>query len=342
MTLQTSHGSGRTGSLRVLRSGAVLGLALCATVAAGCSSTGGAPESTGGGSNAGTADTPRATIAMITHEVPGDSFWDLIRKGAEAAAAKDNIELRYSADPEAPNQANLVQSAIDSNVDGIALAKPDAMAPAVEAATAKGIPVVAFNSGYDVWEEQGVSQYFGQDETIAGRTAGERLTADGATKVLCIIQEQGQVALESRCAGVTEGFTGGSTEILNVNSEDMPSVEATITAKLQQDPTIDHIVALGAPIALTAVQSKANAGSDATVVTFDTNAALVDAIQSGDVEWAIDQQPYLQGYLAVDSLWLYLNNGNTIGGGQPVLTGPAFIDASNIDSIAEYARNGTR
>ena len=74
-------------------------------------------------------DTPRVTIAMITHEVPGDSFWDLVRKGAETAAKKDNIELRYSNDPEAPNQANLVQSAIDSGVKGIAvtLAKPDAM-----------------------------------------------------------------------------------------------------------------------------------------------------------------------------------------------------------------------
>ena len=88
------------------------------------------------------ADTPRMTIAMITHEVPGDSFWDLIRKGAETAAKKDNIELRYSNDPEAPNQANLVQTAIDSGVKGIAvtLAKPDAMRAAVKAAKAQGHP----------------------------------------------------------------------------------------------------------------------------------------------------------------------------------------------------------
>ncbi|WP_252342235.1 substrate-binding domain-containing protein [Rhodococcus sp. 14-2483-1-2] len=320
-----------------------MGVALAASVAA-CSSSGGAPEESDSGNNAGVADTPAATIAMITHEAPGDTFWDLVRKGAEAAAAKDNIELRYSADPEAPNQANFVQSAIDSKVDGIAvtLAKPDAMAPAVETATAAGIPVVAFNSGYDSWKDMGVGQYFGQDETIAGQAAGARLTADGAKKTLCIIHEQGAVSLEARCAGVEQGFTDGSTEILNVNNKDLPSVEATITAKLQQDPAIDHIVALGAPIALTAVQSKANAGSNATVVTFDTNAALVDAIKSGDVAWAIDQQPYLQGYLAIDALWLYINNGNTIGGGTPVLTGPAFIDSSNIDAIAEYAQNGTR
>jgi simple sugar transport system substrate-binding protein len=322
---------------------AIVGAGVLVLGIASCSSTGGKPEETGGGMGAGQANTPRVTVAMITHEVPGDSFWDLIRKGAQAAADKDNIELRYSNDPEAPNQANLVQTAIDSGVKGIALtlAKPDAMAPAVKAATAKNIPVVAFNSGFDNWKAMGVQEYFGQDEKLAGIAAGERLQKDGAKKIICVIQEQGQVALESRCAGVREGFKGQS-EILNVNSKDMPSVESTITAKLQSDKSVDHVVALGAPIALAAVQSKNNAGSSAEIVTFDTNAALVDAIQSGDVKWAVDQQPFLQGYLAIDSLWLFINNKNLIGGGQATLTGPSFIDETNIESVAELAKSGTR
>lgn len=325
------------------RLAAIAGAGVIALGIVSCSSTGGKPESSGEGMGGGTVDTPRMTVAMITHEVPGDSFWDLIRKGAETAAKKDNIELRYSNDPEAPNQANLVQSAIDSGVDGIAitLAKPDAMAPAVKAAIDKGIPVVAFNSGFDNFKQMGVQEYFGQDEKLAGIAAGERLTKDGAQNVICVIQEQGQVALESRCAGVTQGFKG-KTEILNVNSKDMPSVEATITAKLQQDRTIDHVVALGAPIALTAVQSAGNAGSSAKIVTFDTNAALVDAIKGGQVQWAVDQQPFLQGYLAIDGLWLFKNNKNLIGGGEPTLTGPSFIDGSNIDAVAELAKAGTR
>ncbi|MGB3351577.1 MAG: substrate-binding domain-containing protein [Mycobacterium sp.] len=307
-----------------------------------CSSTGGAPEGSGEGSGGGTVDTPRMTIAMITHEVPGDSFWDLVRKGAETAAKKDNIELRYSNDPEAPNQANLVQSAVDSGVDGIAvtLAKPDAMRAAVDAAAAKGIPVVAFNAGMDSWQELGVKEYFGQDGFIAGQGVGDRLRSEGATKALCVIQEQGHVDLEARCAGVRDTFP--ATEVLNVNGKDMPSVESTMTAKLQQDPSVDYVVTLGAPFALTAVQSASRAGSETKIGTFDTNAALVGAIESGDVQWAVDQQPYLQGYLAVDSLWLYLSNGNVLGGGQPTLTGPAFIDSTNIDAVAEYAKGGTR
>src|SRR3954454_17074526 len=330
--------------MKFVRLAAAAGAGVIALALVSCSSTGGKPAGTGdGGGGGGSVDTPRMTVAMITHEVPGDSFWDLIRKGAESAAKKDNIELRYSNDPEAPNQANLVQSAIDSGVDGIAvtLAKPDAMAPAVKAAIAKGIPVVAFNSGFDNFKAMGVQEYFGQDEKLAGIAAGEKLTADGAKNIIYVIQEQGQVALESRCAGVKESFKG-QFEILNVNSKDMPSVESTITAKLQQDPSVDHVMALGAPIALAAVQSVGNAGSSAKVATFDTNAALVDAIKGGKVQWAADQQPFLQGYLAIDSLWLYINNKNLIGGGQATLTGPSFIDETNIDSVAELAKSGTR
>ena len=74
-----------------------------------------AAAAAGGGVN-----TPRVTIAMVTHEAPGDTFWDLIRKGAQAAADKDNIELKYSAEQEGPEQGNLVQNAVDSKVAGIA------------------------------------------------------------------------------------------------------------------------------------------------------------------------------------------------------------------------------
>ena len=292
---------------------------------------------------AGQADTPRFTVAMVTHGPPGDTFWDLIRKGAETAAKKDNIDLKYSAELQAPDQANLVQNAVDSKVAGVAvtMSKPEAITPAVQRAVSAGIPVVAFNAGIDAWKAAGAKAYFGQDEQISGEAAGKRLATDGARKVICVIQDQGNVALESRCAGVKAGF-GGPVENLNVNGTDMPSVQSTITAKLQQDPSIDYIVTLGAPIALTAVESVKSAGSKAKIATFDTNAELVDAIQAGNIQWAVDQQPFLQGYLAIDSLWLYLNNRNIIGGGQPVLTGPAFVDKSNIDAIVTYAKNGTR
>ncbi|KOG19480.1 substrate-binding domain-containing protein [Streptomyces viridochromogenes] len=317
-----------------------------ALFAAGCSSSSGGKEAEEGsaGASAGKATTPRMTVAMVTHAAPGDTFWDLIRKGAEAAAAKDNIKLVYSSDPSAGNQANLVQNAIDQKVDGIALtaAKPSAMKAVVAKATAAGIPVVGFNAGLDDWKGLGMLEYFGQDENIAGEAFGERLNETGAQHALCVIQEQGHVALEARCAGLKKGFEG-KTDILYVNGTDMPSVKSTITAKLQQDSSVDQVVTLGAPFALTAVQSVSDTGGKAKVATFDLNKELVTAVQDGKVEFAVDQQPYLQGYLAVDSLWLYRTNGNFSGGGTaPVLTGPAFITKDNVDAVAEFAAKGTR
>ena len=269
-------------------------LAVGTLLAAGCSSGSGGKKSEAGGTDAaaGKATTPRMTVALVTHAAPGDTFWDLIRKGAQAAAAKDNIKLIYSSDPVAGNQANLVQNAIDQKVDGIALtaAKPDAMRGVVAKAKAAGIPVVGFNSGLDDWKELGMLEYFGQDENIAGQAFGERLNRLGAKHAVCVVQEQGQVALEARCAGLKKGFEG-TTENLYVNGTDMPSVKSTLTAALQKDSSIDQVVTLGAPIAMTAVQSVKDAGSKAKVATFDLNKELVGAVQGGSIEFAEDQQP---------------------------------------------------
>ncbi|MPY64284.1 substrate-binding domain-containing protein, partial [Streptomyces spongiae] len=290
-----------------------------ALLIAGCSSSSGGKKSEEGGddASAGKANTPRMTVALVTHQAPGDTFWDIVRKGAEAAAAKDNIKLIYSADPNAGNQANLVQNAIDQKVDGIAvtLAKPDALKDVAAKAEKVGIPVVGLNSGLSDWKSLNLLEFFGQDETVAGEALGKRLNEAGAKHAVCVVQEQGNIGLEQRCAGVKKTFEG-KTENLNVNGTDMPSVKSTINAKLKQDDSIDYVVALGAPFALTAAQSVSEAGSKAKVATFDLNKELTSAIKDGDIEFAVDQQPYLQGYLSIDSLWLYKNNGNYMGGGE--------------------------
>jgi simple sugar transport system substrate-binding protein len=320
--------------------------AAAALTLAGCASSHGGKKAEEAAQNAsaGRANTPRMTVALVTHQAPGDTFWDTVRKGAEAAAAKDNIKLVYSADPNAGNQANLVQNAIDQSVDGIAvtLAKPDAMKNVLGKAEQAGIPVVGLNSGLSDWKKLGLLEFFGQDESVAGEAFGDKLNTTGAKKIVCVIQEQGNVGLTQRCDGVKKTFKG-TTETLYVNGTDMSSVKSTITAKLQQDKAIDYVVTLGAPFALTAVQSASDAGSKAKIATFDLNKDLTAAIQKGTIQFAVDQQPYLQGYLAIDSLWLYKNNGNYSGGGvQPVLTGPPFVDKTNVDKVAQFAAKGTR
>jgi simple sugar transport system substrate-binding protein len=300
-----------------------------------------------GGKQATTgATTQKLTIAMVTHAAAGDTFWDIVRKGANAAAAKDNVTLKYSADPQSANQANLIQGAIDSKVDGIAvtLSDPAALTPVIKSAAAAGIPVVAFNQGISDYQASGALSYFGSNEQLAGEEAGKRAATAGAKHMLCIPQAQGSVALETRCNGVQKGFTasGGAYDKIYVNQLDMPSVRTTIAAKLKQDPSIDYVIVLGAPIALTAIESLKDAGSKAKLATFDSNPQIIDPVKNGSVQFLIDQQPYMQGYLAVDSLWLYKANGNVIGGGLPVPTGPYVVDKANIDSFAKFAAGGTR
>jgi simple sugar transport system substrate-binding protein len=324
--------------------GAAIGAALVAALAA-CSSQGGAqnqPDTASGGSG-GTAVTggENYTIAMITHEQAGDTFWDKIRAGAEDAATSHGIELKYSNNEQGPEQATLVQNAIDSQVDGIAvtLSSADAVVPVAKKAADAGIPVVAFNQGIDQYVDAGAKMYFGSDEDLAGQTIGEKITAEGGGKTLCIIQAQGSVALETRCAGVKK--TMPNTENLQVNGADLPSVQQTIQAKLAEDTSITHIVTLGAPIAMAALQAQGDAGT-AKLITFDLNQDAAKAIQDGKIQFSVDQQPYVQGYMAVESLWLNLSNGNDIGGGKPTLTGPSLVDSSNIDQILPYTANNKR
>ncbi|MFE5599687.1 substrate-binding domain-containing protein [Streptomyces coelicoflavus] len=321
---------------------AALAAAVC-LLAAGCSALGGDED----GPAADTAGGPggdRMKIVMVTHGGEGDAFWDRVRKGAEAAAAKDGVDLTYAGDADTADQADLVRDAVRDKADGIAvtLAKPRAMKGAVAEAKAAGIPVVGLNSGIDAWRSTGLLGYFGQDESVAGRAVGDKLNDLRAKHALCVIHERGNVALEARCAGVKKTF-GGETEMLYVEGTDMKAVGAAVTARLRQDTSIDEVVMNGAAFALTAVKSVDEAGSKAHVATFDLDNDLVAAVKRGDVQFAVDQQPYLQGYLAVDALWLYRTNGNVSGGGvAPVLTGPAFVTRTNADSVAEFAAGGTR
>lgn len=302
---------------------------------AGCSGSGTGDSDPGAG---------RLKIALVSHGDNDDAFWDLVRRGAEAAAAKDGVELTFASDSDAAGQAELVRDAIRDKADGIAvtLAKPEAMKGPVAEARAAGIPVVALNSGIDAWHTEGVLEYFGQDESLAGRAVGDKLDDLKARHALCVIHERGNVALEARCAGVKKTFAG-KTDMLYVDGSDMNAVSDSLTAGLRQDPSIDEVVTNGAQFALAAVKSVKAAGLRAQVATFDLNKDLVKAVQDGDVQFAVDQQPYLQGYLAVDALWLYRTNGNTSGGGvAPVLTGPAFVTRTNVAAVARFAADGTR
>ena len=324
------------------RKGLTLAAVAAATVLAlsACSGGGAPPKTdTGGGGGGGNSG---YTFAMITHETPGDTFWDRIKSGANQAAKDTGSTLKYSSDPDATKQAVLIQNAIDSKVDGIAttLVTPDALIPTVKKAIAAGIPVDSFNSGFAYFQQAGALTHFSSDEFLAGQQAGKKVEAAGGKKILCTIQQTGSVALEDRCKGVKDSFP--NTENIQVNGADDSAVTSAIQAKLSQDTSIDWVITLGALQALDTIKAIPAAKSSAKVGTFDLNVDAAQAVKDGKLQFCIDQQPYLQGYLAVTQLYLYKKNGNIMGGGKAVLTGPSFVDTSNIDQILPFVKNNTR
>jgi simple sugar transport system substrate-binding protein len=307
-----------------------------AAVLAACSGT---------GSDNGKADTSKNkyTYAVITHGAPGDAFWDRVKSGAEQAGKDYGVKVEYSSDADPAKQSQLIDGAVADKVDGIvvSMANPDGLEASVKKAVAAGVPVITINSGVDQFKAFGAITHIGQTETIAGEAVGERLKSLGQKNVICVIQEAGNIGLEQRCAAVA-AKEGGTVKNLQVDGTDDNAVQSTITSKLQADKSIDTVLTLGGQYAIDAVAAVKDSGSKAKVATFDLSEDVIKDIQAGTILFAVDQQPYVQGFLGVTGLYLKSINGNDIGGGQPINSGPAFITKDNAAAVLKYAANGTR
>jgi simple sugar transport system substrate-binding protein len=322
----------------VIRRALVAVLAVGAFVLAGCGNDD-SGDSSGDSSGAGSD----FRVDVITHASPGDSFWDVVKSGAEQAAEDTGVDMHYSNDPDPGAQSTLIDNAVADGTDGlvISMANPPALEDSIKAAVAKGVPVITINSGIDSWKDFGAITHVGQSETLAGKAAGEQLSEAGLTNVICVIQEAGNVALEDRCAGAKSTFTG-SMQNLQADNTDLQKSQSNIEAKLQSDDSIDGILTLGGDMEGAAVSAVDAVGSDVKIGTFDLNANVAQDVIDGKLLFAVDQQPYVQGYLGVTGIYLKLLNGNDIGGGQPVYSGPAIITKDNAEAVLKFAKNGTR
>src|SRR5689334_17532932 len=281
---------------------------------------------------------------MVTHSDEG-SFWSVVKKGAEAASKAEGVKLIWSPSNNDPQkEAQLIQAAVSQKVDGLAVSVPnaDAIKGALKQASDAGIPIITLNSGADQSKALGAITHVGQDEVVAGRAAGQRLKEEGAKKVLCVIHEQSNVGLQQRCQGVKEGFGSAVTDLQVKGTADIATTQTEIKSKLQADKSFDGVITLNPDIASAAKTAIKGASSNAKLATFDLSPSVLKDIQSGNVEFAVDQQQYLQGYLPIVFLKLYRTNANTVGGGLPVLTGPGFVDKTNADTVAKLAEAGTR
>jgi simple sugar transport system substrate-binding protein len=303
-----------------------------------------APADTSGGEEVDQTQSGDLTFHMITHSDDGP-FWSVLKRGAEAAAEDVGVELIWQGSNNDPGvQQSDIAAAIAAGSDGIAasLPSPDQLIPVLQDAVAAGIPVYTINSGVNDYQTIGATTHVGQTEFIAGQGAGLRFNDAGATKILCGIQEQDNVALAERCDGVADTFTGEVVASFMDLDADQTAQEAAINAALAADPDIDAFQGVGPVIALSGLRASEALGRGLIIGGFDVTPDLLSAIQEGKILFTVDQQQYLQGYLPIILMYLEVTNSNTAGGGLPILTGPGFIDAGNADAVVALVDAGTR
>lgn len=286
------------------------------------------------------------------------AFFSTMKRGAEDAAAAMKLNggsLNWL--PTAnynnfgPDLAKLLQTAIGTKPAAIAAIDPvpDAQTEIFKQITASGTPLVLVNSGgEEAAKDVGAINYVGSDNKAAGVAGGEYLGDKGVKKALCVNTFPGTSFATERCTGIEEGIKskGGTSSELALPSSNFgnpTAIAQAIKAALQKDPSIDAIVTLD----LASSDAGANALEQAGVAdkvkfgTFDVNTAQTDRIKAGKQLFAIDQQPYMQGYLAVSLAYQYAKFGLRLPE-TAVLTGPALVTAENVDAAIAGAKAGAR
>jgi len=319
-------------------SAAFAGLAL---VLAACG-TQTASESAAAGGDGARAD---IEIAVVTHGQASDPFWSVVKNGVDQAAADLGITVTYNAPEEFDMVAlsQLIDAAVADAPDGIVISNPDpdALSDSIAGAIAAGIPILSINSGSDAFRDLGLLTHIGQTEFEAGVGAGQRMADAGVTNTICVNQEVGNVALDLRCEGFAEGLGGVPSEVIAVDLTDPTGAQAAIEAALSADDTIDGVLTLGptgAAPALLALE-----GNDAVqLATFDLSPEVLTAIDEGRMLFAIDQQQYLQGYLGVQVMTLFVQYGLLPGGGDVIRTGPGFVTSDTAAQVIDLSAEGIR
>jgi simple sugar transport system substrate-binding protein len=284
-------------------------------------------------------------IIVVTHGQVSDSFWLVVKNGVQAAAKETNCDVDYRA-PEKFDMvalAQLIDAAVASKPDGLIVSIPDAdaLGKSIQAAVAAKIPVISINSGSDVSKKLGCLLHVGQEEEIAGKGAGERMKAQGVKKAVVINQEVGNVALDLRAKGFSEGL-GTNAEVLGIKM-DFTEARNAIAGYLQKNPDVEGMLALGPTGSEPALQALQDAGKAGKVKfgTFDLSATVLQAIDKKQMAFAIDQQQYLQGYLSVVIMANYLRYG-LLPANEDVLTGPGFVTAETAKQVIDLSKKGIR
>jgi len=321
-----------------------------AALTVGLLACGGGHGAADSGTAGGGSDRSAVRIVMVSHGQTSDPFWSVVANGAGDAAREMGVRLEYQAPTsfDMVRMSQLIDAAVASRPSALAISvpDPDALAASVKAAVAVGIPALSVNSGDAAWKRLGLLGHIGQTEYESGLAAGERLASGGAKRVLCVNHEIGNVSLDSRCRGLKDGLArqGATMQVLGVSLADPEDAAQRIRSALAREAAIDGMLMLGpggAAPALAALKETGRLGRIA-VGTFDLTPEVLAAVRDGQLLFAIDQQPYLQGYLAIVLLTKYLETRAIPGGGEIIRTGPSFVTKENAPDVMALAERGIR
>jgi simple sugar transport system substrate-binding protein len=282
-------------------------------------------------------------IAVVTHGQASSPFWATVRNGVQAAARQLDVLVDYRApDVYSVQRMNaLIDQAVASRPDGLVVSIPEpGVAPAIRRAVRAGIPVVSINSGSDVYKRLGVLAHVGQPEERAGLQAGQRLAAEGVRRALCVNQQVGNTGLDARCRGLARAMrrAGGTARVLAV--DDQSAATSRRIARAVAAERIDGVLAMNATSGLEA--AKGLRGARVKLGVFDLGADVLAAVRAGRIAFAVDQQPYLQGYWPIAMLAQRARYGLFPDQGEVVATGPHFVTRADAAKAIELSRRSIR
>ena len=287
-----------------------------------------------------------------------DPFWSKVKKGADDAAKV--VELTggtvtwlgpQTYDNLGPDAADLLRTALNQNPSAVVGPDwvPEAMDDAFKAVVDAKVPLMIYNSGgIDAAKKLGALSFIGNEEYPAGLAGGQYFANHGSKNVLCVNTLPGATNTEARCKGVADGIAknqGKSSQLpLPSTSFGNPTAVAeAIKAALLKDSSVDGLITISAPDANSAANAimQASVGDKVKLGSFDMDETTLQRIKDGSQLFAIDQQPYLQGFLAVSLLNSYVNFGLDLPT-KPILTGPGIVDTSNVDATLKGVAAGAR
>ena len=301
-------------------------------------------ESTPTGETPAQGGRDEVRLWVVTHGQASSTFWTIVRNGIEAARRQMSVEVTYRSPDvyRVDAMRELIEEATASKPDGlvVSIPSPELEQPIRDAVKA-GIPVVSINSGSEIARRAGTLAHVGQPEEQAGYKAGKRLVAAGAHAAVCVNHEVGNAALDRRCAGFARAMreSGGSSRVISIDTnEDLDGSRETIR-EASSRPGIDAVMTLNNQGGELAAEV-APAGS--ILGTFDYSPIVLRGIRSGRIEFAVDQQPYLQGYLPIVFLTERVRYGLFPAQGDVIATGPNFVTSQNAEQAERLSEQGIR